>query len=218
MSGKDSHHKILSAFGKGEAQILVGTQMIAKGHDFPSVTLVGILDADLSLYLSEYMSAERTFQLITQVAGRAGRADTPGRVVLQTYTPRHYVYRYASEYDYAGFYGKEANLREVSKYPPFSKIIRVMFTSTCEEKARESAKQAYIALKEYREKNPSAFIYLGAMKSPVARIQKKYRYQIVMRITKEESERVTEDVYEIMDKARVNKVSVFAELNPSNMH
>ncbi len=218
VSGKDSHHKILSAFGKGEAQILVGTQMIAKGHDFPSVTLVGILDADLSLYLSEYMSAERTFQLITQVAGRAGRADTPGRVVLQTYTPRHYVYRYASEYDYAGFYGKEANLREVSKYPPFSKIIRVMFTSTCEEKARESAKQAYIALKEYREKNPSAFIYLGAMKSPVARIQKKFRYQIVMRITKEDSERVTEDVYEIMDKARVNKVSVFAELNPSNMH
>ncbi len=217
VSGKDSHHKILSAFSKGEAQILVGTQMIAKGHDFPKVTLVGILDADLSLYLSEYMSAERTFQLITQVAGRAGRADSVGRVVLQTYSPRHYVYRYARGYDYAGFYGKEANLREVSKYPPFTKIVRLMFTSVDEEKARECAKKAYVKLKDYRDKNSSNFIYLGAMKSPVGRIQKKFRYQIIMRITVDESERIIQDVYSIMDDVREPKVAVFAELNPSNM-
>lgn len=218
VSGKDAHHKILSAFSKGEAQILVGTQMIAKGHDFPDVTLVGILDADLSLYLSEYMSAERTFQLITQVAGRAGRADSVGRVVLQTYSPRHYVYRYAKDYDYKGFYGKEANLREVSKYPPFTKIVRVMFTSVEEDKARDTAKAVYLSLKEYKEKYPERFIYLGAMKSPVTRIQKKFRYQIVMRLTLPYADQTIRDIYQIMDEKKAQKVTIFAELNPSNMH
>lgn len=218
VSGKDSHHKILSSFGEGKARILVGTQMIAKGHDFPNVTLVGILDADLSLYLSDYMSTERTFQLITQVAGRAGRASDSGKVVLQTYTPRHYVYRYCSTYDYEGFYGKEVNLRLVSKYPPFSKIIRLMFTSEEESKARECAKKAYKEVKIYEEENKSEFIYVGAMKSPITRIQKKYRYQIVMRLNlTQNTDKITEDIYAIMDKARESGVSVFAELNPANM-
>lgn len=91
---KDSYFKILSAFGNKEADVLVGTQMIAKGHDFGNVTLVGILEADAALYFSDYRSSERTFQLITQVAGRAGRADKKGRVILQTYAPKHYVFRF----------------------------------------------------------------------------------------------------------------------------
>ncbi len=219
VSGKDSHHKILSEFGEGKARILVGTQMIAKGHDFPNVTLVGILDADLSLYLSDYMSTERTFQLITQVAGRAGRASASGKVVLQTYTPKHYVYRYCADYDYEGFFGKEANLRLVAKYPPYSKIIRLMFTSEDEAKARECAKNVYKECKIYEEKNQSEFIYLGAMKSPITRIQKKFRYQIIMRLKlTPNTDRITEDIYEIMDKGRANGVSVFAELNPANMN
>ena len=217
VSGKDSHHKILGAFSRGEAQILVGTQMIAKGHDFPAVTLVGILDADLSLYISDYMSVERTYQLITQVAGRAGRADSEGKVVLQTYTPRHYVYRYARDYDYLGFYSKEANLREVSKYPPYSLVVRVMFTSLDEMKARECAKQTYLKIKEYKERC-GGFLYLGAMKSPVSRIQKKYRYQIIMRLMRASAEEVLQDVYKITDEERLTGVSVFLERNPSNMH
>ena len=218
VSGKDSHHKILSEFGQSKSGILVGTQMIAKGHDFPNVTLVGILDADLSLYLSDYMSTERTFQLITQVAGRAGRASDKGKVVLQTYTPKHYVYRYCASYDYEGFYDKEANLRLVSKYPPFSKIVRLMFTSEDEDKARESAKQAYKDLKAYQGENQSEFIYLGAMKSPIKRIQKKYRYQIITRLNlTPNTQKVSEKLYEIMDQARKNGVSAFAEINPSNM-
>lgn len=218
VSGKDSHHKILSSFGQGKASILVGTQMIAKGHDFPNVTLVGILDADLSLYLSDYMSTERTFQLITQVAGRAGRASDTGRVILQTYTPRHYVYRYCSTYDYEGFFGKEANLRLVSKYPPYSKIIRLMFTAEDEDKARESAKEAYKNLKAYQGENQSEFIYLGAMKSPIKRIQKKYRYQIIARLNlTSRTEKVTENMYKIMDESRKSGVQAFAEINPSNM-
>lgn len=217
VSGKDKHHKILGAFSRGEAQILVGTQMIAKGHDFPAVTLVGILDADLSLYISDYMSVERTYQLITQVAGRAGRADSEGRVVLQTYTPRHYVYRYAKEYDYLGFYAKEANLREVSKYPPFSLVVRVMFTSPDEGKARDCAKQTYLKIKEYKDKS-NAFLYLGAMKSPVTRIQKKYRYQIIMRLDTSSQEEVMQELYKITDEERLTGVTIFVERNPSNMH
>ena len=112
---KSAYLDILGAFKAKEAQILVGTQMIAKGHDFPDVTLVGILDADMSLYFSDYRSAERTFQLVTQVAGRAGRSDKEGLVILQTYSPSHYVYRYAKNYDYLGFFEKENN-RLIPRY------------------------------------------------------------------------------------------------------
>ncbi len=109
--GKDAHLKILEEFASGSAQVLVGTQMIAKGHDFPNVTLVGIVDADMSLHFSDYRASERTYQLITQVAGRAGRDKKTGSVILQTYSPSHYVYKFAISNDYKGFYEKECNLR-----------------------------------------------------------------------------------------------------------
>ena len=134
---KDSHLKILSDFRSGKTQVLVGTQMIAKGHDFPSVTLVGIIDADVSLYQSSYTASEQTFELITQVAGRAGRADKAGEIYLQTYVPRHYTYKLASYYDYPAFYKKEINLRQVTMYPPFTKIIRILFTHSDENIAKE---------------------------------------------------------------------------------
>lgn len=124
-SEKGAHQRILSAFSKGEADVLVGTQMIAKGHDFQNVTLVGILDADFSLYLSDYRSNERTFQLITQVAGRAGRAGKSGKVIIQTYTPRHYVFRYAASYDYKNFYLKE----KTQGKSPNSRRLRTLFVS-----------------------------------------------------------------------------------------
>lgn len=145
---KNSHLKILSDFREGKTQILVGTQMIAKGHDFPSVTLVGIIDADVSLYQSSYSSTEQTFQLITQVAGRAGRADKAGEIYLQTYVPRHYAYKLASYYDYTAFYKKEINLRDVTMYPPFTKIIRILFTSEQENLAKESARVYYEEVKK----------------------------------------------------------------------
>ena len=141
--GKDAHYKILSAFAAKEAQILVGTQMIAKGHDFPDVTLVGIVDADMSLHFADYRSAERTYQLITQVSGRAGRDRKAGKVVLQTYTPHHYVYRFALANDYSGFYKKEINLREITKYPPFAKIVRVLVTGENEQLAMAVLKSIY---------------------------------------------------------------------------
>ena len=114
--GKNGHKHILEQFSSVSPSILVGTQMIAKGHDYPLVSFVGILDADVSLYNSDFKSNERTFQLVTQVAGRAGRANNDGYVILQTYAPKHYVYRFATNYDYTSFYEKEVNLRQTKNY------------------------------------------------------------------------------------------------------
>ena len=139
---KDAHLRLLSDFASGNADILVGTQMVAKGHDFANVTLVGIIDADMSLHFSAHTAVERTFQLITQVAGRAGRESKPGRVVLQTYSPNHYVYRYAAAYDYEGFYRKEINLLQATKFPPFTEIIRILISCADESVALDATKLA----------------------------------------------------------------------------
>ena len=116
--GKTGHSRILSAFGHDEADILIGTQMIVKGHDFPRVTLVGVLAADLSLYAPEYDAAERTFQLLTQASGRAGRGSLRGEVVLQTYMPEHYAVQAAAAQDYEGFFREEMAFRRLMHYPP----------------------------------------------------------------------------------------------------
>lgn len=215
-STKDAHARILGEFAAKKASILVGTQMIAKGHDFPDVTLVGIVDADMSLHFSDFRSGERTFQLITQVAGRAGRELKPGRVVLQTYTPNHYVYRFAVNNDYKGFYEKEANLREVTKYPPFSKIVRVLVSSESEELASTVLKGIFDEISKLTKQNRGAFAYFAAMKSPVKRIQNKYRVQILMRIT-ESFDKIIKSVYNIVDKHSVQKASTFVEINPNNL-
>ena len=214
---KDSHLNILSAFREGKTQILVGTQMIAKGHDFPSVTLVGIIDADVSLYQTSYTANEQTFELITQVAGRAGRADKAGEIYLQTYVPRHYVYRLASFYDYPAFYKKEINLRDISMYPPFSKIVRVLFSSEDEQLAKDSAKVYYDDVKQIQAEHKNDFIYLGVMKSPIGRIQNKYRLQILMRLKPENADTITNHLFELLDKHKKPNVTAFVEINPQNL-
>ena len=123
---KESYEKILSAFADEKADILVGTQMIVKGHDFPNVTLVGILAADLSLNQNDYRAGERTFQLLTQAAGRAGRGQKPGEVVIQTYQPEHYSIVHAARQDYAGFYEEEIAYRELMQYPPAAHMLAVL--------------------------------------------------------------------------------------------
>ena len=135
---KDAHAKILEAFRQGEADILVGTQMIAKGLDFPNVTLSGVVAADMTLNLPDYRSVERTFQLITQMAGRAGRASYPGKVVLQTYEPDHYGIRLAASQDYRAFYLRESAYRRGALYPPFTVIARIVFTAKEEERREKS--------------------------------------------------------------------------------
>ncbi len=214
---KDAHLKILSDFREGKTQILVGTQMIAKGHDFPSVTLVGIVDADVSLYQSSYTSTEQTFELITQVAGRAGRADKSGEIYLQTYVPRHYVYKLASFYDYPAFYKKEINLRETTMYPPFVKIIRILFTSEDEELAKDTAKVYYEEVKKIQAEFQKDFIYLGVMKSPVGRIKNQYRLQILTRLKMNNAETITNKLFELADKIKKSNVTIFVEINPQSL-
>jgi primosomal protein N' (replication factor Y) len=213
---KDAHAKILAEFGEKKASILVGTQMIAKGHDFPDVTLVGILDADMSLYFSDYRSIERTFQLITQVSGRAGRENKSGGVILQTYTPNHYVYKYAVKNDYKAFFEKECNLREAAKFPPFSKIIRILLTGESQETAEEVLKTVFDEIKALSKKVDGSFAYLAAMRSPVKKIKNQYRVQILMRIKSREDE-ILQEIFKITDKYRSSKIACFIEQNPNSL-
>lgn len=212
--GKNGHKIILEQFRQTSPSILVGTQMIAKGHDYPLVSFVGILDADVSLYNSDYKSNERTFQLVTQVAGRAGRKNGDGNVVLQTYAPKHYVYRYASSYDYKSFYQKEINLRQTTFFPPFSNILRILISSASDNKAKEITKTIYDKAREIKLKYGSKIMFLQAMPAPVKRIQNKYRYQILTRFVKDEQ--ITCDFFKISDIIEKD-VSIFVEINPNNL-
>ena len=214
---KNSHLKILSDFRAGKTQILVGTQMIAKGHDFPSVTLVGIIDADISLYQTSYSATEQTFELITQVAGRAGRADKSGEIVLQTYVPKHYVYRLAGFYDYPAFYKKEINLRQITMYPPFATIVRILFSSADENLAKNTAKVYYDDIKTIQSEYKGDFIYFGVMKSPIGKIQNKYRIQILMRLKRENEDAIISKLFELLEKNKNTNVSAFIEINPQNL-
>lgn len=213
---KDAAADILNAFRNGEAQVLVGTQMIVKGHDFKDVTLVGVLDADLSLYYADYRSNENTFQLITQVAGRAGRDKKAGKVVLQTYNPHHYVFRFASNYDYAGFYDKESNVRESTRFPPYSKIVRILVKSENEEKALTAARVLYNALTELKKDYPQLF-RVQAMRAPITKISNEYRFQVVAWIECEKEREVIREVYRAADGINSRGVTSFVEVNPTQM-
>lgn len=212
--GKNGHKNILEQFGSTTPSILVGTQMIAKGHDYPNVAFVGILDADVSLYNSDYKSNERTFQLVTQVAGRTGRKNNDGYVVLQTYAPKHYVYKFATNYDYLSFYEKENNLRQTTGFPPYSNILRILVTSVSDERAKQVTKKLFDAATELKGKYGSKILFLQAMPSPVKRIQTKYRYQILARYVPEEE--ITIDFFKISDIIEKD-VSIFVEINPNNL-
>ena len=214
-SKKNGHLKILQEFKDAKPGILVGTQMIAKGHDFEDVILVGIIDADQSLYHSDYRSTERCFQLITQVSGRAGRSKDEGKVVLQTYSPRHYTYKFAANYDYKGFFKKEENLRKTANFPPFTRIIRILFSHTDENVVKEELKMCYNKLLKVREKYFDDIIYMDVMKSPVKRIQNKYRYQVIIRMNLDRADEIEKELF--MATKDTQKSSVFFEVNPQNM-
>lgn len=213
---KDSYFRILDQFAAGKADVLVGTQMIAKGHDFPNVTLVGILEADAALYFSDYRSSERTFQLITQVAGRAGRADKKGRVILQTYAPRHYVFKFARTYDYEGFWRKEINTRMVTKFPPFTKVVRVLVAAQDEQSVVDCTRNIYRGVQALELKY-GKFVYLGAAKSPVTRMNGLTRYQVLMRLQPELFGQVMPEIYALVNANKPTKGSSFAEINPQSL-
>lgn len=215
---KDAHLRILSEFNKTKPAVLVGTQMIAKGHDFEDVVLVGIIDADQSLYQSHYKSAERTFALLTQVSGRAGRSKAEGKVILQTYSPKKYVYNLAANYNYKGFYEKEINLRKATKFPPFSTIIRLLFTGDNLKEVQKITKNCFDDIKKIKEEYSDNFYYFDAMKSPINRIKSKHRFQILMRLANQNIDKLIKLLYNVVDKNKSNKVLSFVEINPNNLN
>ncbi|CAG9607465.1 primosomal protein N' [Pseudoneobacillus rhizosphaerae] len=181
-SRKGSHEKLLDAFQKGKADILLGTQMIAKGLDFPNITLVGVLTADTMLHLPDFRSSEKTFQLLTQVSGRAGRHELPGEVIIQTYSPEHYSVELAGSQDYDQFYQYEMMVRKTHRYPPFYYLS--LITITHEELMKVVTITEKIT-KYLRSKLSNNAIVLGPVASPIPKINNRYRYQCLIKYKKE---------------------------------
>ena len=176
--GREDFERALNALSAGELDLLVGTQMIAKGHDIHGVTLVGVVGADAALGFPDFRAAERTFQLLTQVAGRAGRGDTPGRVVLQTYFPDHYAVQYAAQHDFVGFYEKELRFRSWMRYPPYSALANVLVRSDELDKALQWAG----SLGKWFDKTTHEGIrVLGPAAAPILRLKRDYRYHFVLK-------------------------------------
>jgi primosomal protein N' (replication factor Y) len=177
--GKNGHAKILDAFRRGEAQALVGTQMIAKGLDFPNVILVGVVAADMSLFSGDFRAGEHTFQLLTQVSGRAGRANESGRVFFQTYNPEHYCLELAQRGDYEAFYRQEIAVRFARRYPPFTHIFQVLFVGA-DEKAVILALRKLLAVMEYCNRK-NLFEILGPTPAFVSKIKKQFRWKLLVK-------------------------------------
>ena len=174
---KGAHQQILERFAKGETQVLIGTQMVAKGLDFPNVTTVGVLAADMILNLPDYSASERTFQLLTQVAGRAGRGDQPGKVIIQSYNPEHYSLLSAQQHDYAQFYQKELQMRSLMEYPPFTFMVRILVSDYTDAGLLEQLVQMSDAIaKAFPE-----IEFLGPAQAPIGMIRKRYRYHVILK-------------------------------------
>ena len=210
---KDSYEQILSSFNDGGADVLVGTQMIVKGHDFPNVTLMGIIAADLSLAANDYRAGERTFALLTQAAGRAGRGTEPGEVVIQTYQPDHYSVMHAANQDYKGFYEEEILYRTFSSYPPVCKMLMVMVTGKDEARVEKVANDMAAWARDYSEDS----VLVGPAPAGIRKINDIYR-QIFMIKAKEEDLLIgIKDLLEGKTEWKNEKdISVMFDFNPVN--
>lgn len=212
---KGAHEKILRAFGNGEADILLGTQMIAKGLDFPNVTLVGVLNADTSLNLPDFRSSERTFQLLTQVAGRAGRGDKSGEVVIQTYNPDHYAIQLAKKQDYETFYRYEMNVRKQMSYPPYYYTVGITLSLADELELTRKAYQVLAMIKETL--SPEAKL-LGPTPKPIARTHNLYHYHIIIKYRFEDNlETVLNRILDWTQEKDNKKLRVQIDNEPQNI-
>lgn len=214
---KHSYERIYNTFKNGEADILIGTQMVSKGLDFKNVTLVGILAADMSINIPDYRAAERTFQIITQVAGRAGRGDKQGEVLIQTYTPQHYSLQYAVNYDYEGFYEKEFTVRAMMKYPPFGKLLLINGTSKKEELLKNFMHKITMMIKPLVE-NCLDIEILGPIPCMISKVKENYRWQIV--IKGEFDSYFSKNIKEILydeNKNVYNDIRISMDINPNNL-
>jgi primosomal protein N' (replication factor Y) len=214
--GRDAHDRLLGRVDRGEVDILLGTQMIAKGHDFPAVTLVGAVDADVGLNLPDFRSAEKTFQLITQAAGRAGRGEAAGEVIIQTMNPGHYSLRHSLAHDYDGFYQEEIAYRTELGYPPVRRVTKIEVKCSQEKTASDAAETAKNRIRYLlRDK---ATTLLGPAPSPVARVRGKYRYQMLLLSGKRETLRMLAiEARKAVEEKYRNKVQVIVDVDPVNL-
>ncbi len=210
---KGAHANILSRFRKGEVDILIGTQMVAKGLDFPEVTLVGVINADTAINLPDFRAAERAFQLLTQVAGRAGRGDEPGSVIVQTFNPDHYSIRHSVLQDYHAFYQEEIAYREELMYPPFRRFANMIFTDENEQAAKDRSVVLAQTLKGMIPENAEV---IGPAPAPIPKINNRYRHHLLLRCEREE------DVSAILRSAlaqlsSAEKAGLTVDIDPINM-
>ena len=201
---KDSHNRLLSSFRKREAEILLGTQMVTKGLDFENVTLVGVLSADMSLYMSDYRANEKTFSLITQVVGRSGRGEKPGRAVIQTFTPENKVITVASQQDYEGFYKSEILMRQALGSPPIRDLIALTSIGADERKVIKACEKLRIALQSYFRGN-SAVKLLGPAPATVPKVSNKYRYRLLVNCIN--SKRIRETIAHVLKEFARDKTN-----------
>lgn len=215
-SKKGSHERLLNAFGEGKADILLGTQMIAKGLDFPNITLVGVLSADTMLHLPDFRSSEKTFQLLTQVSGRAGRHQLPGEVVIQTYTPEHYSIELSAFQDYDAFYEREMHLRRQSHYPPYYYVVLITVSHEDLMKAVSVTEKItnYLGSRLNRDS-----IVLGPVASPISRINNRYRYQCLIKYKRERdlNQHLRTLLEHYQKETAQNQLQISIDLNPQIM-
>ncbi len=218
-AGKHGHEKIIESFARDGAGILIGTQMVAKGLDFSGVTLVGVLAADSSLNMNDFRAAERTFNLIAQVCGRAGRGEKAGRAIVQTYSPDNSTLRLAAKQDYEGFYNEEIEYRRTFCYPPFCRLVNIVFTSSVRDEAANAAEKAFDELKRSVEGRGLKAAVYGGGEAPIAKIQNRYRFRVWLKCAS------IKEVFPLLERiAKKNNerdgtdVSVAIDINPNNMN
>ncbi|NIA14224.1 MAG: primosomal protein N' [Nitrospiraceae bacterium] len=216
-SGKGGHAKILGRFANGDIDILLGTQMIAKGHDYPGVTLVGVINADTGLSIPDFRAAEQSFQLLTQVAGRAGRGDRPGTVIIQTFRPNHYAVQAASHHDYAAFYAREIAERRAAAYPPFRRMANLAIEAEDPQHAQRAAALLHrIVREQIQAHNFRGVEVLGPSPASVYRVKKKYRWNLGL-LSKSAKRlniltRATRD--DLAQRAATSKIQLKVDLDP----
>lgn len=213
---KNSHEEILNRFKNENIDILIGTQMVVKGHHFPNVTLVGVIAADSSLNIDDYRANERTFQILTQVAGRAGRGNLPGKVIIQSYNPENFSIQCAKKQNYENFYETEIALRKQLKYPPFCDITVVSFNGLQETEIQQASTWMYECLKNNLK--GESFKIFKPMPAPIDKIQNRYRWRIILKgnITNQVNDRLNECLQQAYGKNWKN-TKITMDVNPNSM-
>lgn len=215
-SKKDSHEEILDKFKNDNIDILIGTQMVVKGHHFPNVTLVGVITADTSLNIDDYRANERTFQLLTQVAGRAGRENLPGKVIIQTFNPDSYSIEYSKKQDYEGFFETEIKFRKELKYPPFYDIILFVISSKKEDQVIEISEYLHKVLTN--SNIGGKILIYKPQPAPISRINNKYRWRMIIKAKTDNT--IVMEINKILSefyKTKIKDVSIVVDINPANM-